>query len=123
MAEENSPVDCFCRRGNERKRGDRHGSAETKSLRAGQRIRLHRKVRPYFFTKNEGIRTRREPPDRWRKKTVRWTVFADAATSVSEAIGTAVPRQNPFGRAKRILKSLDVNRAAFLFVLFIKTNF
>ena len=29
-----------------------------------------------------------------RKKTVRWTVFADVATSVSEAIGTVVPEND-----------------------------
>ena len=38
-----------------------------------------------------GDRTRRE---RQRKKTVRWTVFADVATSVSEAIG-ALRRKSP----------------------------
>ena len=38
-----------------------------------------------------GDRTRRE---RQRKKTVRWTVFADVATSISEAIG-ALRRKSP----------------------------
>ena len=35
-----------------------------------------------------------------RKKTVQCTVFADVATSVSEAIGAEAPGQNPFQRAK-----------------------
>ncbi len=49
-----------------------------------------------------------------RKKTVRWTVFADGATSVSEAIGTAVPRQIPITRSK--IKSVLV-RGRILFCI------
>jgi len=48
LAEENSPVDCFCRRGNERKRGDRCGSTGTKSLQAGQNAH----VRTLYVVKN-----------------------------------------------------------------------
>ena len=64
-----------------------------------------------------GIRTR-------RKKTVRRTVFADAATSVSEATGADSAGTKSL-QARQPKKSLDVNRVAFLFVLFnfIKTNF
>ena len=64
------------------KRGDRHGSAEKKSLPACHRDKITLGLFClYFFTKKEGIRTRREQICDLRKKTVRWTVFADVATS------------------------------------------
>ena len=36
-----------------------------------------------------------------RKKTVQRTVFADVATSVSEAIGAGAPGQNPLSSTSR----------------------
>jgi len=49
LAEENSPVDCFCRRGNERKRGDRCGSTGTKSLSACQKRSCNLLGCDFFF--------------------------------------------------------------------------
>ncbi len=43
-----------------------------------------------------------------RKKTVQWTVFADVATSASEAIGAVAPGQNPFQRARKKHLQLQV---------------
>ena len=42
-----------------------------------------------------------------RKKTVRWTVFADVGNEHSEAIG-ALRRKNPFKRAKKKASTLSV---------------
>jgi len=36
-----------------------------------------------------------------RKKTVRWTVFADVGNEQSEATGTAVPEKSPFLSCKK----------------------
>ena len=62
------------------------------SLQAGQRTEFQ----PFGWNsvvQFVGIRTS-------RKKNSPVDCFLGAATSVSEAIGTAVPRQNPFKRAK-----------------------
>ena len=83
----------FVRRGNERKRGDRHGSAETNSHHPLQKEKLCLQVRLLFFVIRMGIEQgaiTNSPLD----------CLCDAATSVSEAIGTAVPRQIPITRSK-----------------------
>ena len=49
-----------------------------------------------------------------RKKTVRWTVFADVATSVSEAIGTVVPENDRHLHQK----SKEHGRKAVFFAFF-----
>jgi len=48
------------------------------------------------------------------KKTVQWTVFADVATSVSEAIGAAAPRQIPLISTK-MKRSIVFLQCFFLF--------
>ena len=44
----------------------------------------------------KGIRTRREQINDLRKKTVRWTVFADVGNERSEAIGAIAPEKSLF---------------------------
>lgn len=60
-------------------------------------IRLHRKMQPYFFcsTKPKGFE------QGVKKQSGR--LFFSRGNERSEAIGTAVPRQNPFGRAMIVL--------------------
>ena len=83
-AEENSPVDCFRRRGQgaKRREGIRQYAEKSLTLRqSGKQV-----VRPAFcFGKTKrGIRTRREQTC-LRKKTVRWIVFADVVKERSDA--------------------------------------
>ena len=83
-AEENSPVDCFRRRGQgaKRREGIRQYAEKSLTLRqSGKQV-----VRPAFcFGKTKrGIRTSMEQTC-LRKKTVRWTVFADVVNERSDA--------------------------------------
>ncbi len=93
-AEENSPVDCFCRRGQgaKRREGIRQYAEKSLTLRqSGKQV-----VRPAFcFGKTKrGIRTRREQTC-LRKKTVRWTVFADVVKEQSDAKAYGSMPKNP----------------------------
>ena len=53
-----------------------------------------------------GIRTRRELAKDSGRKQSGWTVFADVATSVSEAIGAIAPGQNPPLSARKEKESI-----------------
>ncbi len=87
----------FFSRGNER--SEAIGTAVPRQNPFGRAItiRLHRKMQPYFFcsTKPKGFE------QGVKKQSGR--LFFSRGNERSEAIGTAVPRENPFGRAMIVL--------------------
>ena len=83
-AEENSPVDCFCRRGQGAKRREGAQECTEKIPNSPPKWRAGRKACFLLWQNKKRVRTRREQ-NCLRKKTVRWTVFADGVKKRSDA--------------------------------------
>ena len=83
-AEENSPVDCFCRRGQGAKRREGARECAEKIPCSPPKRKAGRKACFLLAKQKEGFEqggSRRS----LRKKTVRWTVFADVVKERSDA--------------------------------------
>ena len=112
-AEENSPVDCFRRRGQGAKRREGARECAEKIPNSPPKWKAGHKACFLLLQNKKGVRTRREQTC-LRKKAVRWTVFADVIKERSDAKAYgSMPKKKPNSPPKKACKQASL-QAFFL---------